>query len=399
MGRLSGTYLIGLKWTQPVEVDPSASNQHEFNGVSALRRVLGEERIEGLPTRWFLLRDQQDVFEEEHLITWYDARENVEHRSAEWRLYYRDQTRIVPGDLLVVMRRQGGEEIAFLSAPAGSSWESQLCGLLGTPADSSGTFVVREMSEVPDPFIQVAESLFEAIGWLETPVEAEPSEVDRLVERFGASFPPSRAFSAFARERAGLDARDPDAMVYGWWKTEEVLFMTFEKLIVAKRLEHPFNDVDDFITFSMSVHQRRRSRAGMALENHLEALLKLRGVKYSRTPATEGSRRPDFIFPGAAQYHDSSFDPALLSMLGVKTTCKERWSQILTEADRIWPKHLCTLEPAVSRQQLTDMKDKRVVLVAPRPLLTTYDPPPGMTPMSISEFVELVADRERRWMH
>lgn len=35
-------------------------------------------------------------------------------------------------------------------------------------------------------------------------------------------------------------------------------------------------------------------------------------------------------------------------MLGAKTTIKERWRQVLEEANRIERKHLITLEPAVS---------------------------------------------------
>jgi hypothetical protein len=49
----------------------------------------------------------------------------------------------------------------------------------------------------------------------------------------------------------------------------------------------------------------------------------------------EHKSKPDFIFPGIAEYHDPHFDLNKLTMLGVKTTCSDRWRQVLAEADRI----------------------------------------------------------------
>jgi len=52
-------------------------------------------------------------------------------------------------------------------------------------------------------------------------------------------------------------------------------------------------------------------------------------------------------------------------MLGVKSTCKDRWRQVLAEADRIDQKHLLTLEAAISINQTAEMQSKQLQLVVP----------------------------------
>ena len=61
-------------------------------------------------------------------------------------------------------------------------------------------------------------------------------------------------------------------------------------------------------------------------------------------------------------------------MLAVKTTCRDRWRQILTEADRITTKHLLTLQEGVSEKQFQEMVGEGVQLVVPEPLKTSFPP-------------------------
>ncbi len=58
--------------------------------------------------------------------------------------------------------------------------------------------------------------------------------------------------------------------------------------------------------------------------------------------------------------------------LGAKTTCKDRWRQIVTEADKIPNKHLFTLQQGISAQQLEEMAAANVTLVVPKPYIKTY---------------------------
>lgn len=73
-----------LKTLTAVEADPGRSNQHEFQGVSALRSIFGNERL--LVPAVFSLRGNNESYRVN--LTWYDARENIAHRSPEFRLYF-----------------------------------------------------------------------------------------------------------------------------------------------------------------------------------------------------------------------------------------------------------------------------------------------------------------------
>ncbi|MCU2864148.1 type II restriction endonuclease, partial [Enterobacter hormaechei subsp. xiangfangensis] len=91
---------------------------------------------------------------------------------------------------------------------------------------------------------------------------------------------------------------------------------------------------DEFIALANSVSNRRKSRAGKSLELHLEHLFIEHGLRHFATQAiTEGNKKPDFLFPSAGAYHDTEFPVENLRMLAVKTTCKDRWRQLLNEAD------------------------------------------------------------------
>lgn len=56
----------------------------------------------------------------------------------------------------------------------------------------------------------------------------------------------------------------------------------------------------------------------------------------------------------------------------MKTTCKDRWRQILNEADRIPVKHLLTLQEGVSEGQFREMTEAGVQLVVPVPLVSSF---------------------------
>lgn len=180
-----------------------------------------------------------------------------------------------------------------------------------------------------------------------------------------------------------------------WMEREEILFRTLERHLIADRLAKGFNDdVDNFISFSLSVQNRRKSRVGLALENHLELLFKECGIRYSRTAVTENKSKPDFIFPGQVEYHDPEFNPLNLTMLGVKSTCKDRWRQVLAEADRIKRKHLLTLEAAISTNQTDEMQAKDLQLVLPRSLHDTYSNAQRNWLMDVSAFTAMVRGRQ-----
>jgi hypothetical protein len=214
-----------------------------------------------------------------------------------------------------------------------------------------------------------------------------------LVDRFGSSFPSTRIFSKFARDHASgeIDPQaDPDFALEEWMAYEERIFRTLEREIVQTRLKTGFDDVDDFVSFSLSVQNRRKSRVGHALENHLEAVFVENRIMYSRGCRTESQAKPDFIFPGCAQYHNPHHVTPPLVMLAAKSTCKDRWRQILPEAALIPVKHLFTLETAISENQTDEMQTHKVQLVVPPSVARTYSARQREQIIGLRDFVALV---------
>ena len=77
-------------------------------------------------------------------------------------------------------------------------------------------------------------------------------------------------------------------------------------------------------------------------------------------------------------------------MLAAKSSCKDRWPQILPEADRIEVKHLCTLDVTLTAAGIEEMTRKRVVPVIPRALHEAYSPRQRDRFMTVQAFLEHV---------
>jgi hypothetical protein len=182
-----------------------------------------------------------------------------------------------------------------------------------------------------------------------------------------------------------------------WMDREEILFRTLEKYLLADRLTEGFqDDIEGFLEFSKSVQNRRKSRVGFALENHVEVILSSSQIRYSRAALTEARCRPDFLFPGVDHYRDQSFDPSLLTMLGVKSTCKDRWRQVLAEALRIPRKHLLTLETAISTHQTDEMQSQSLHLVVPRSLHETYNATQRPWLLDLMTFIGMLREKQHQ---
>ena len=107
-------------------------------------------------------------------------------------------------------------------------------------------------------------------------------------------------------------------------------------------------------------------------------------------PTTENDKAPDFLFPTSTEYADLTFPAANLRMLAVKTTCKDRWRQVLNEGDRILRKHLLTLQEGVSENQFREMREANLKLVVPRPLHTSYPATVRSELLTLGQFIEEV---------
>jgi hypothetical protein len=146
---------------------------------------------------------------------------------------------------------------------------------------------------------------------------------------------------------------------------EYEVFRSIERFHAMPRIAEGFESVEAFVAYAGSLTNRRKSRAGRSLELQARQIFIEEGVPFSWTPQTEGKKTPDFIFPSIEAYHDPSWPAGRLRMLAAKTTCKDRWRQVINEADRIPVKHLLTLQEGVSVAQHEEMRAHGVRLVVP----------------------------------
>jgi hypothetical protein len=156
---------------------------------------------------------------------------------------------------------------------------------------------------------------------------------------------------------------------------EYEIFRSLEEAVELPLL-HDFSTVDEFVAKAQSILQRRKSRTGNSLEYHAREIFIEENLRedqdFEHKPESEDGKKPDFLFPSAKAYRDPDFPASRLRMLAAKTTMKDRWRQILNEANRVKTKHLLTLQEGVSEGQFREMADVNVQLVVPAPLISSY---------------------------
>lgn len=209
-----------------------------------------------------------------------------------------------------------------------------------------------------------------------------------IPEEWHQRFPSGNEIIRYAAGHYVKNSRDPDEQLIDRRRIEYDIFLLVEELHVLDIIRKGFGSVDEFIALANSVSNRRKSRAGKSLELHLEHLFIEHGLRHFATQAvTEGNKKPDFLFPSAQAYHDAEFPSENLRMLAVKTTCKDRWRQILNEANRIPRMHLFTLQEGVSQAQYREMQEEGVRLVVPSSLHKKYPEAVRAELMTLGAFI------------
>jgi hypothetical protein len=190
-------------------------------------------------------------------------------------------------------------------------------------------------------------------------------------------FPQGKVISKSTRETvldcvSGFKSLSADKKLVRLVNEEFKLFRMIERKIFLPQLQaRMYASVDDFTDDAKRITQARKSRAGRALENHVEYLLAEASIPFEMRKVVDGTR-PDVIIPGKAAYDDPRFPIGRLIMIGVKTTCKDRWRQVTKEAPRVPIKHVLTLQEGISSKQLAEMKKAGITLVVPKPLHKKY---------------------------
>lgn len=230
-------------------------------------------------------------------------------------------------------------------------------------------------------------------------------KIAHLLQEFVASyssFPETRQMAQGARDcfnkaygvSEKLLKNKPDEILLKWVDTEYRLFKFMEEKVYADVLINPFGSIDAFVQMANEVLNRRKSRAGKSLEHHLADIFLKNKLVFEEQAVTEENKKPDFLFPNAECYHNLQFPAEDLIVLGAKTTCKDRWRQVLTEADRIEVKYLFTLQQGISKNQLKEMRDSNLTLVVPQNYITSFPQEYQSEISNLSGFIQMVQKKQ-----
>lgn len=208
-----------------------------------------------------------------------------------------------------------------------------------------------------------------------------------------------RSQSVYERLYGALE-EGVDDMLLRLIEIEYSLFRYFERKHYQPLIEKGFQRIDDFLSLSLEIHNRRKSRAGNSLEIHLKYVFDRSRIACAHGVITSDQRRPDFLFPSLDAYESyrvrhrdaennvSSSDAEGVFFLAAKTTCKDRWRQILTEAPGVNRRYLFTLQQAISKAQLDEMSDEGVTVVMPESYRRKFDAQNRGRILSLAEFIE-----------
>ena len=231
----------------------------------------------------------------------------------------------------------------------------------------------------------------------------EQAAMEEFINGLTTDFPPADEMSAAARMiyyqvylSTVKKTLTPDQKLLKWTDEEYKLFRALEYSRYGKLITGGFESVDEFVSTANRVLNRRKSRAGKSLENHLRALFDEHKIRYTPQGVTEGNKKPDFIFPSETAYHDLTFPIENLLTLAAKTTCKDRWRQVINEADRLRDrnKYLCTLQQGISGAQMDEMESEKVILVVPKPYISSYPSDRQHRIWTVDQFIRYVKEVE-----
>lgn len=275
--------------------------------------------------------------------------------------------------------------------------------------DDYQAFVLESDDDINDFFAAFNISPADADGMIDQGDETHGPEAAmmRCFQTFLSSvrreFPGTEAMAKQAREccrvagvvQTGSAKKSPDEVLMKWLDAEYQLFKLIENEYYSERIVSPFQSVEDLIDTASSLLNRRKSRAGKSLEHHLSAIFQEFQLAFETQKSTEGKKKPDFIFPGSDAYRNKNFDNRNLFVLAAKTTCKDRWRQVVTEANRVTTKYLFTLQDGISENQLNEMFESNVRLIVPRANLKSFPENFRSQILTLGQFVDIVLKSQK----
>lgn len=336
--------------------------------------VKGRNKDKYITIKW------QDDFETESRFIYYGVGTRNEYRLTRFGRGFPYLTDDNIGDLLVIARI-GEEYYEAYVLQSDEEIEEFLTAINISPTEVNGIIPKQDEQTAENKLLQCFQS---------------------FIDTLKVSFPPTVEIATRARFcyngaygiTSKIIQKNPDKEILCWLDTEFQLFKTLENNRYSERIKKPFTSVEELVEIANTILNRRKSRAGKSLEHHLAEVFSIFDLTFTEQAVTEGNKKPDFLFPNVNAYSDLKFDDKKLTVLAAKTTCKDRWRQVLNEADRIKTKHLFTLQQGISKNQLKEMYKYNVCLVVPKPYLTSFPPEFRDQILTLNTFVNEVKNKQ-----
>jgi hypothetical protein len=379
---------VAAKRLSASEAYRTTSKDRGLQGVRSVRELLGAYPRRYPATFIALIGDAGETIERSAIgaAFWHDPRAGKRSRRPEPRAYLSPPFLHQAGEEgdLAILIRHDSQRITLVVAQPGSSWEQQLLGAFGLAAPKPrgrGTFVGPEQGIDIVKYREVLES----IG-IRVPAGIDAHAAEALeracrkeagcgLDELLASNTETKVVSAIARAVTAAPGSTADEQLVAWLGAEEALYYLAEEACYRDQVAAGFESVSEMLEFAKAPLQRRRSRAGHSLENHFRHLLRQRGIPHAPSGSrTEQKSTPDVLVPGKAAYDDPSIPDDHLTMVALKRTCKDRWRQVLREANRVERKFLLTVDPGLSGDQVAAMLEQGLRLVVPSQLHGHYEP-------------------------
>jgi type II restriction enzyme len=318
----------------------------------------------------------QDDRTTQSCVTWYGTKTRSEYRLTRFGKDFPWLTPDSVGSLLVVIPATTTTFLAYVLDLGDDIEEIQAA--LGV--EVIRTWAIYEAGVLPQP-------------------EKENECINRHFRKFteeAKEFPSTGAFADEVRRVVAecvtnFSKTPADDRLLRWLAEEYDLFRMVERSLCQSQMLRLFEDVDDFLKTASSIMNRRKARAGRSLERHFEYLLQELRIPYSAQPRIDGNVQPDILIPGKQAYEDPNYPVSKLMIIGVKTTCKDRWRQVLSEAKRIPAKHILTIQPGISANQLEEMHKCNVRLIVPKRLHKEYPKESATLILGLEQFLKPLA--------
>ncbi len=367
-----------LKFISPNDVGLTGGHQCGFYmPKSAWQMFTPYPPIRGENKKHFVNIEWQDDVTTGSVITWYGAAKR-EYRVTRFGRDFPYLAHDMVGNLLVLIRKTEIEENVSTDFLA---------------------YILDLEDDIEEIQAALGVQVTEPWGVYQFGVEHTETEdecIDRQFRKFAETltdFPDGIVFSSETRRVLkhcirNFDRTSPDEALIRNFEAEYKLFKLAERQICQRSIIRVFRDVDDFLNTASSILNRRKSRAGRSLENHVEQALIYAGVSHKMRPKIDG--KPDVVIPSEAAYRDPNYPLDKLFIVGVKTTCRDRWRQVLNEGKRVREKHILTIQPGISTSQLNEMHEAKVTLIVPQRLHNKYPEQRNITLLTVEEFVKRV---------